>query len=176
MNGLDVKLLLEHLHQDSFGWALFCCGQNPDEAEDALQTAYLKVLEERARYDGKASFRTWLFSVIRKTTIDLYRRKRLYRLRFFSFSEQHDDHMPHGIIEISTNYSNLDEQFHSIVSMLSNRQQEVIQLVYYHELTLEEAAGVLDISIGSVRTHYARAKKRLRQLINIYNEKQCVTN
>ena len=176
MNGLDVKLLLEHLHQDSFGWALFCCGQNPDEAEDALQTAYLKVLEGRAKFNGTASFQTWFFSVIRNTAIDLYRRRRLYRLKFFSFSESHDDDTSYDSENMATHPSSSNAAFKSLLPMLSRRQQEVIQLVFYHELTLEEAACVLDISLGSIRTHYARAKKRLRQLTQIYSEQTCSTN
>jgi len=50
------------------------------------------------------------------------------------------------------------------IKTLSQRQQEVLELVFGHDLTLREAAKVLELSEGSVRQHYERAKANLRKM------------
>ena len=63
------------LHPASFAWALACTRWNAAEAEEVLQSVYLSVLEGRARFDGRASFRTWLFAVVRNTAARSRRRQ-----------------------------------------------------------------------------------------------------
>src|SRR5436190_6649951 len=70
----ELKALLEQHHASSFGWAMACCRRDIPEAEDVLQIVYLKVLDGRARFNGTATFKTWLFAVIRKTASDQRRR------------------------------------------------------------------------------------------------------
>src|SRR2546425_11262305 len=73
------ELELDRLHPAAFGWALACCVGDRAAAEDALQTSYLKILDGRARFDGRSSFRTWLFAVVRYTAAGLRRRAALRR-------------------------------------------------------------------------------------------------
>ena len=70
MKATELEARLKRLHPESFGWALHCCDRDHAEAEDVLQTAYLKVISGKARYGKKASFRTWLFGVIRITAME----------------------------------------------------------------------------------------------------------
>src|SRR5215471_17835489 len=77
----ELKAELERLHSASFGWALSCCRRDRTEAEEVLQTVYLKILEGKARFRGEASLKTWLFAVIRKTAATEYRRRLLRSLR-----------------------------------------------------------------------------------------------
>ncbi|MEO8622304.1 MAG: sigma factor, partial [bacterium] len=68
---------LEALHPRSFGWALACCDRRREEAEDVLHDSYDKVLDGRARFDGRSTFRTWFFSVVARTAAEHRRRTRL---------------------------------------------------------------------------------------------------
>src|SRR5919201_2482885 len=82
MDIAELKAELEKLHSASFGWALSCCRRDYAEAEEVLQTVYLKILEGKAQFRGEASLKTWLFAVIRKTAISEHR-KRIVRKVFF---------------------------------------------------------------------------------------------
>jgi RNA polymerase sigma-70 factor (ECF subfamily) len=54
----------------------------------------------------------------------------------------------------------------SLLARLSPRQSEILHLVFYQELTIEEAAEVLHLSVGTARTHYERGKARLKLLLS----------
>ncbi len=66
----DPRGQLEEHHKDAYGWALNCCDRRREDAENVLQTVYLKVLGGKARFNGNSSFRTWLFALIRNTAAD----------------------------------------------------------------------------------------------------------
>src|SRR5947199_92375 len=74
----EIQRSLAELHPASAGWALSCCRWDREEAEEVLQVAYLKILDGRARFGGRSSFRTWLFGVIRRTAAE-HRRGRWLR-------------------------------------------------------------------------------------------------
>src|SRR5262245_5317403 len=75
----DLQAELEKHHHESFGWARSCCAHSAVEAETVLQSAYLKILAGKARFDGRAAFKTWLFAVIRRTAAEERRRQWLTR-------------------------------------------------------------------------------------------------
>ena len=165
MDTSELRAQLELYHLESYGWALSCCLRNPADAESVLQTVYVKVLEGKARFDGKAAFKTWLFSVIRKTAADHRRRRMLHRFRLIRYEESKDLIAQEGSPDTAVYHSEIQMLFRRALARLPARQRETLQLVFYHELSLAEAAQVMGISIGSARTHYERGKKQLRQLV-----------
>jgi RNA polymerase sigma-70 factor (ECF subfamily) len=159
--------ILETLHPDAFGWALHCCAGDTSRAEDVLQNAYLKLAAGRLHHAGASSFKTWWFGVIRYTAHEEFRRLRhrqslLGRLIVQLSGESHDP-SPNPVKQIE-----IDEraqEMRTALSQLPARQAEVLHLVFYQDLTLNEAAQVMKISLGSVRQHYERGKARLRSLL-----------
>jgi RNA polymerase sigma-70 factor (ECF subfamily) len=161
----ELRARLEQLHQSSFGWALACCRRDHSDAEEVLQIAYLKVLEGKARFNGSASFKTWLFAVIRKTALDQRRKHFLRSLMILRAAEDRTAGKRVERPDESAYRSQMQAVFRRALARLPNRQREALQLVFYHDLSLQEAAVVMGVSIGSARTHYDRGKKRLRELL-----------
>ncbi len=158
MNRNDLEQEIRRIHTDSWGWALTCCDRVESEAEDALQTAYLRVLEGRARFEGRSTFRTWLFGVIRRTAQELRRRERrrtVLRARL----------EPQAAV-VAADEAETRLLLESALRTLPQRQREVLHLVFYQGTTIAEAAEVLGISVGSARTHYTRGKDQLRRRLS----------
>ena len=160
----ELKAELERLHSASFGWALSCCRRDQTEAEEVLQTVYLKILEGKARFGGESSLKTWLFAVIRKTAATEYRRRLLRSFRLTGDPEEMVERIAIGESQSAGfERSELQVHFQSAMKSLPKRQREALHLVFYEDLSLREAADVMGVSIGSARQHSERGKKRLRE-------------
>lgn len=160
---------LERFHPESFGWALHCCDRDRHEAEDVLQTAYLKVLSGGARFGGRSSFRTWLFGVIRVTALE--RRQKLSRraaaLRRH-WLERGGGDSPEEVPGPQSDVERSERSLRLLAALkkLPERQRDTLHLVFYQGLTIEEAAAVLGVALGTARTHYERGKRSLRALLS----------
>jgi RNA polymerase sigma factor (sigma-70 family) len=176
MDDVELGVQLERVHADCFGWAMSCCGRDRDDAEEVLQTVYLAVLDGRARYDARSSFRTWLFGVIRRTAASERRRAWLRGLlveREVGGGKREAGVVamdPFGAPDAHVEDESRRDGLRHALGNLAARQREVLQLVFYHDLTVEEAAAVMRVSVGSARTHYARGKAKLAAMLRNVKE------
>lgn len=161
MERQDLERELAALHAASFGWALACCNRDRDEAADVLQDVYFKVLSGRARHDGRSSLKTWLFGVIRLTAMER-RRWRFFRGRVVSTAEPVEPPAP------ST--PRVDRQTAEAIARalvrLSDRQREVLHLVFYEGLSIAEAGAVMGVALGTARLHYERGKAAMLAILS----------
>jgi len=163
----ELEARLASLHEDSFGWACACCGWNESEAEDVLQSAYVKVFSGQARFEGRSAFRTWFFGVIRFTAMEQYRRIRVHQDKT---AELHGEPVAMGQPPVAPDAAAAQtmraRRLKKALARLSDRQAEVLNLVFYQGLSVREASEVMEVSIGSARVHYDRGKTRLRALLS----------
>lgn len=154
------------MHPDAFAWALRCAYGVREDAEDVLHAAYERILDGRARFDGRSSLRTWLFGVVRRTALEEYRKSwlRITRLRRW-FEQGEVPELTAGNAESALAESTTAARLALALGRLSERQRAVMHLVFYQEMSIEEAASVLGLRVGTARTHYQRGKTRLRALL-----------
>jgi RNA polymerase sigma-70 factor (ECF subfamily) len=157
---VELEQQIAALHPASFAWALACTRWNSAEAEEVLQSAYLSILEGRARFDGRSAFRTWLFAVVRNMAARARRQRWLearapWRLHPGAASEPVDP----------VSSQEKGARVRRALGTLPARQREVLDLVFFHEMTVEQAAEVMEVSTGTARTHYHRGKLRLLELL-----------
>ena len=161
----DLDDELARHHRAAFGWALACCRWDPAAAEDVLQTAYLKLLDGRARFAGHSDFKTFLFGVIRRTASETRRRRAVRAALTLGMLPEENEAR---VEQAGTRHIVREERSRELIaalSRLSSRQRDVLHLVFYQDLTIAAAANVMGISVGSARVHYERGKAQLRRLL-----------
>jgi len=168
MSPNELERWLERLHEESFGWALSCCGGDRARAADVLQDAYVRVITGRAVYGGRSQFRTWLFGVIRRIALEENRRVRVERDRTLAL--EHPDAQALADERVYAADFEAARTLGTALKQLPERQREVLHLVFYQDMTIAEAAEVMEISLGSARTHYERGKARLRVLLEVTSD------
>ena len=165
MDRTSFREELERMHAASFGWALWCCDHRREEAEEVLQSAYLKVLDGAATFDGRSNLRTWFFGVIRRTAAERQRRQWMRRQLFDRWLVGESCPRPAPGPEAMVCESEIKCNLLRAAAGLSTRQRQVLHLVFYQELTIEEASRVMNVSLGTARTHFDRGKRRLREIL-----------
>ncbi len=148
---------LEALHAAAFAWALSRCGGDRAAAEDVLQMTYTHIIAGSARFDRRASLKTWLFGVIRRLAAGQSRRD----ARWLKVASRLDEPAPAPAPVLPAEH----EAVWEAVRALPARQREVIELVFCRDCALSEVAAILGVSVGTVRQHYDRAKKALAQTL-----------
>ena len=168
MNPDELSSQLAALHTEAFGWALHCCRGNAGLAEEVLQNAYVKCLQGRLRHDGVGNLKAWWLAVIRFTAHEEWRGRTRSERRLAAWlrswlgngDESADERpQPSRQMELSEEAACV----RALLARLPARQGEVLHLVFYEQLPVAEAAGVMGVSIGSARQHYERGKRRLRE-------------
>ncbi|TXB64929.1 RNA polymerase sigma factor [Phaeodactylibacter luteus] len=133
---------------------------NPQEAEDVVQEAFIKVWEQRSSLSGIKSIEAWCTQMVKNRAID----KR--RLRFnhaesleSAYSLSTPQHHPGQQAELADDM----EQVSRLMQDLPENQRQAMQLRDIEGMTYQEIADQLQMPMPQVKTNIFRARKSLRQ-------------
>ena len=136
---------------------------NQTEAEDIVQTVFLKVYSNLDKYDEtKASLSTWIYTITRNTVYDYLKEKRGHPVlelvdNTVDSAEEPDDSL--------LNQEALEELACALQKLPQN-QRDIIILIYYHGKPKTEVAKILDISYGQLCYLHDKALSRLKETLS----------
>ena len=136
---------------------------NQTEAEDIVQTVFLKVYSNLDKYDEtKASLSTWIYTITRNTVYDYLKEKRGHPVLVLvdntvDSAEEPDDSL--------LNQEALEELACALQKLPQN-QRDIIILIYYHGKPKTEVAKILDITYGQLRYLHDKALSRLKETLS----------
>jgi RNA polymerase sigma-70 factor (ECF subfamily) len=136
-----------------------------DDALDVVQEAFVKVFQSAARWDGSADAGPWLSRVTVNLAIDRWRRNRRRAQTFTPLAEgDHSETLADlaPAPDRSVLRREAGERVALALRALPERQRAVVVLRHYQDLSLEEIATTLGMSLGTVKSSLHRALHRMR--------------
>lgn len=131
-------------------------------ADDLAQETFLRAYRALPTFRGTARFSTWLLGIAH----NLWRNARR-RPGFVNLEARPEE----PASETATAQADLRHDVALALQHLSTDEQIALHVCYQQGLTHEEAAALLDWPLGTVKTHVARGKEKLRQHLAVWNPK-----
>ena len=131
-------------------------------AEDLVSQVFLDVWRTAGQFEGRAQVSTWLLSIARFKALTALRQR------------MHEDLDQDGVLEIAdsadTPEATLERTktnaiLRDCIAKLSPAHREIIDLVYYHEKSVEEAGRIIGIPQSTVKTRMFYARKQLAAML-----------
>jgi RNA polymerase sigma-70 factor (ECF subfamily) len=131
-------------------------------AEDLISEVFLDVWRQAGRFEGRSSVSTWLLAIARFKSLSALRRRpdeEFDEDSAAAIEDEADD--PERVLE-KKDKSALIRQ---CLAGLSAQHREIVDLVYYHDKSVEEVAQIVGIPENTVKTRMFYARKRLAELL-----------
>lgn len=131
-------------------------------AEEVTNEVFLEVWRHAGNYEGRSSVGTWLLSVAHNRAVSALRKRR---------EESWDEDAADALEdegdnpEVSLQKVNKAEQMRQCIAGLSAEHRTIIDLVYYHEKSINEVSEILSIPLNTVKTRMFYARKKLAELL-----------
>jgi RNA polymerase sigma-70 factor (ECF subfamily) len=136
--------------------------KNQTTAEDLISEVFLDVWRQADRFNGHSAASTWLLAIARFKALSALRKRT---------DDQLDDEIAGAIEDVNDGPETLalkkdtGDILQRMLTELSPEHREIIDLVYYHEKSVDEVAEIVGIPENTVKTRMFYARKRLAELL-----------
>jgi RNA polymerase sigma-70 factor, ECF subfamily len=136
--------------------------RNESTAEDLISEVFLDVWRQADRFEGRSAVTTWLLSIARFKALSALRRRPEEELDEETAGAIED---PSDDPEVALEKKGKGAIIRKCLTGLSAEHREIIDLVYYHEKSVEEVAEIVGIPENTVKTRMFYARKKLAELL-----------
>lgn len=157
----------EQLFKLFYGKMIYVCLRyhpDRDTAQEVVQDGFIKIFEKIGTFDLQGSFEAWVKRIMINTSIDYIRKSKKNTL--VEFNDNIHDNITPEIDDFEENYEINEQMALESIKELSPAYRTVFNLHYVDELTHKEIAEKLGISEGTSKSNLAKAKQRLKQIID----------
>ena len=158
-DAMRALYLRHHVRVHRFAMRLV---RNSAVAEDIISDVFLDVWRRAGSFEGRSAVSTWLLAITRFKALSVLRRKPAEELNEKDAAAVPD---PLDDPELAVQKKDAGEILRECLIALSREHREVIDLVYYHEKSVEEVAHIIGIPEATVKTRMFYARKKLSRLL-----------
>jgi RNA polymerase sigma-70 factor (ECF subfamily) len=142
-------------------------GSDTDRAEDLLSEVFISVWRQAGTFENRSQVSTWILSIARFKALTALGRRREPQLDEDAIKTVADDA---DTPEQTVLHTDRRAQLRSCIAQMSSDHREVIDLVYYHEKSVEEVAKILHLPKNTVKTRMFYARKHLARLLATHGD------
>jgi RNA polymerase sigma-70 factor, ECF subfamily len=157
---LAMQVLFARHRTAVYRWLLRFVG-NETVAEDLLSDVFFDVWQQAGRFQARSSVTTWLLAIARFKALSARRRRTDAELNDTIEATVAD---PADNAQIVLEKKHQGELLRDALAKLSPEHREIIDLVYYHEKSVDDAAEILSIPRATVKTRMFYARKKLAEI------------
>jgi RNA polymerase sigma-70 factor, ECF subfamily len=158
---LAMQVLYARHHVRVYRFVLRLVG-NPTVAEDLISDVFLDVWRQAGKFEARSAASTWLLAIARFKALSAMRRKPEEELDEEAAGAVED---PSDDPEVAVQKKDKGEVLRKCLTALSAEHRQIVDLVYYHEKSVEEVAGIVGIPEATVKTRMFYARKKLSELL-----------
>jgi len=136
--------------------------RNEASAQDLISEVFLDVWRQAARFEGRSAVSTWILAIARFKALSSVRRRKEAEIDEEEAEAIEDEA---DTPEVALQKKDTGEVLRQCLAKLSPDHREIIDLVYYHEKSVEEVAEIVDIPENTVKTRMFYARKKLAELL-----------
>ncbi len=159
-NRIAMQVLFARHHTRVYRFILRLIGGEA-AAEDLTSEVFLGVWRHAHRFEARSSVTTWLLAIARYKALAELRRRPEFACDEVAAQTSDPADDPEATFAIK----HRGEIVRDCLGRLSRRHREVIDLVYYHGKSVQEAAAILGIPGNTVKTRMFHARKNLSELL-----------
>ncbi|MCS6908369.1 MAG: sigma-70 family RNA polymerase sigma factor [Anaerolineales bacterium] len=131
-----------------------------EDAEDAAQETFLRAFHSLRQYDPARPFATWLLSIAAHYCIDQIRKRRMVIFSLEDLPEpEFASHDPP--LETTVGIREDQQKIQQLLKTLSEVDRAVVVLYYWYDLSYEEIAKTLSLSVSAIKSRLHRARRAL---------------
>ena len=171
-------------YQDmAYNYAYFLLG-DPDSAEDAAQDSFVRAFQNIKAFHG-VSFRSWLMKIVANSSYDILRRSYRHPTQPLYPLDENGEEIesaswladPTPSVQDQVEQNQLFQEVYQILDELPEAYRTVLTLIDIQELDYLEAADVLNVPLGTVKSRLARARLKMKEALNarVGNERESTT-
>ena len=164
--------LLMEKYQNAIQSLVYKIVGNKEDAEDITIETFSKAFDNLSDYSNQYAFSTWIFKIASNSAIDFLRKKHISKV-----SLEQDENIQNSIYFSSNQNPELkliskqrQDEIKNLLLRLEPNHQRILELRYLKELSYEEIAEHLSISLTNVKVQLHRAKKALSKVLPDINE------
>src|ERR1700756_5076574 len=158
---LAMQVLFARHHVRVYRFVLRLLG-NPTVAQDLISDVFLDVWRQADRFEGRSAVSTWLLAIARFKALSALRKKpdeELDEETAEAIEDTSDDP------EVALEKKDKSAVLRQCLEKLSPEHREIIDLVYYHEKSVDEVAQIVGIPENTVKTRMFYARKKLSEML-----------